>query len=107
MSLLEKIQKWRNRNKPWFIVIERSNIPEYNDTEWEQIVIGPFDDEQICYTYMNDSMDVEDWGYGEAKAKQYNCDEVYMTQTPDIPSYGINWPLEDDLIYAKENARPI
>ena len=86
------LKKLLRRNKPWFIVIERANIPEYNDTQWEQIVVGPFDDPKRCEDHMNYSMDIEDWCYGEAKAKQYNVDHVYMTQTPDIPSYGINRP---------------
>lgn len=94
--MIEKIKKFLNRNKPWYIVVERSNIPEYNNTEWEQIVIGPFDNEQKCWDHMQDSMDVEDWCYGEAKDKQYNVDEVYMTQTPDIPSYGLNAPILDE-----------
>ena len=81
----------------WYIVIERSNIPEYNDTQWEQIVIGPFDDEKVAIEHMNYSMDVEDWCYGEAKAKQYNVDDVYVVPADqvDIPSYGINAPVLD------------
>lgn len=82
--------------KLWYIVVERSNIPEYNDTEWEDIVIGPFADEMFCYQHMCNSVDVEDWCYGEAKDKQYNVDDVYMTQTPEIPSYGVNSPVFDD-----------
>jgi hypothetical protein len=77
----------------WYVVVERSNIPEYNDTQWEDIVIGPFDTQEEAVTHMDDSLDVEDWMYGEAKAKQYNADGAFVTQNPDIPSYGVNAPI--------------
>lgn len=86
----------RTNKRPWYIVVERSNIPEYNDIQWEDVVIGPFGDEKNCYDHMCNSMDVEDWCYGEAKAKQYNVDDVYMTQDPEIPSYGVNIPVRDE-----------
>lgn len=87
----------------WYIVVERSNIPEYNDTQWEDVVIGPFDTEDEAIEHMDNSADVEDWCYGEAKAKQYNVDNCYVTADDDveIPSYGVNAPIfseekEDD-----------
>lgn len=77
----------------WYVQIERSNIPEYNDTQWEPIVIGPFDTEDEALKHLQDSLDVEDWCYHEAKAKQYNCDDAFVTEVPDIPSYGVNAPV--------------
>jgi hypothetical protein len=77
----------------WYIVIERSNIPEYNDTEWEDVVVGPFEAKEDAIKHMDYSMDIEDWCYGEAKAKQYNCDGAFVTDKPVIPSYGINAPV--------------
>lgn len=78
---------------PWYVVVQRSNIPEYNDTEWEDIVIGPFEAHDAAMEHMQDSDDVDDWCYGEAKAKGYNVDDCYVTDNPTIPSYGINAPL--------------
>lgn len=77
----------------WYIQIERSNIPEYNDTQWEPIVIGAFPTEDAALKHLNDSLDVEDWVTAEAKAKQYNVDDAFVTEVPDIPSYGVNTPV--------------
>lgn len=79
----------------WYVVVERSNIPEYNDTEWEDVVIGPFDTEEAAMTHAQDSADVLDWCYGEAKVAQYNVDDVYITAEPEIPSYGVILPVLD------------
>lgn len=77
----------------WYVQIERSNIPQYNDTEWEQIVIGPFKSKAEAERHLEDSLDVEDWVTAEAKAKQYNVDDAFVTNAPDVPSYGINTPV--------------
>ena len=77
----------------WYIQIERSNIPEYNDTEWEDVVVGPFDTQDEAIKHMDDSLDIEDWTYAEAKDKQYNVDNVFVTDSPNVPSYGVNAPV--------------
>lgn len=80
--------------KGWYVEIVRSNIPEYNDTEWENILIGPFEDQAKAIEHADMSADVEDWCYGEAKAKGYNVDDVLIVCNPTlIPSYGINAPV--------------
>jgi len=76
----------------WYVQIERSNIPEYNDTQWEPIVIGPFETEDDALKHL-DSTDVDDWCMDEAKQKQYNVDDAFVTEVPDIPSYGVNAPV--------------
>lgn len=77
----------------WYVQIERSNTPEYNDIKWEQIVIGPFKTAESAVQHMEGSLDVEDWITAEAKTQQYNVDDCFVTDSPDIPSYGVNAPV--------------
>jgi hypothetical protein len=73
----------------WYIQIERSTM----DLEYmEPIVIGYFLKEETATRHL-DSADVDDWCMGEAKAKKYIVEDCFLTQNPDIPSYGINRPI--------------
>ena len=72
---------------PWYVVVVREPEP------FEDVVIGPFEEEESARKRMNESIDVEDWCYTEAKAKGYIVDDVYITQNPAIPSYGVNEPV--------------
>lgn len=75
--------------KPWYVQIDRS---ELDLTEKEPVVIGPFKSKAAARKHMHDSADVDDWCYGEAKASKYVVEDCYITQTPTIPSYGVNPP---------------
>lgn len=61
------------------------------------VVIGPFEGiggKARAIEHMNNSTDVEDWCYGEAKAKRYIVDDVYVKKTPrPVPAHGINAPV--------------
>ncbi len=62
--------------------------------DMDDIVIGPFDDQIAAAEHMQDSVDVEDWVTGEAKASGYVVDDVFITQDlTRIPSHGINAPV--------------
>lgn len=78
----------------YYIQIDRQDRDSSDPLE--PVVIGPFEKKSAASSHMEDSMDVEDWCYGEAKAKGYIVDDVYLTKKPEIPSYGINAPLITD-----------
>lgn len=70
----------------WFVEVVR-------DAPFENILIGPFVDEAAAIAHAQGS-DVEDWCYGEAKAKGYTVDDVLIVHNPTlIPSYGVNAPV--------------
>ena len=71
----------------WYVEIVRG-VP------FEDILIGPFDTQEAARKHMDDSADVEDWCYGEAKAEGYIVEDVFVIENPDsIPSYGVNAPV--------------
>jgi hypothetical protein len=72
--------------KGWYVEIVRD--------ECENVLIGPFDTQEAATEHAQNSADVEDWCYGEAKAKGYTVDNVLIVENPTlIPSYGINAPV--------------
>lgn len=81
--------------RPWYVVVERE---EHDGTEWHggNVVIGPFETEQEAGEYAQNSLDVEDWTYGEAKAQGYVAGEVFWTDSPTIPAHGVNAPIYDE-----------
>lgn len=84
-------EKTNNEHRPgWYIEITRE---AQNYLPMEPVVIGPFADNLEADSHMQDSADVEDWVTGEAKSKGYIVDDVFVTATPTVPSYGINAPV--------------
>lgn len=79
----------------WYVVVTRQ---DYDGSPWHDgdVVIGPFDTEEQAEEHAQDSADVQDWCYGEAKAKRYIVDDVFWTQTPQVPAHGINAPVMPD-----------
>lgn len=81
----------------WYVVITRDEYIDYPKSletkPMEDVVIGPFEEEEAAISHMEDSADVEDWCYGEAKAKNYTVDDVYVAEDPTFPSYGVNAPI--------------
>lgn len=81
----------RELKNPWFIQIDRSTHNS-EEVELEPIVIGPFHEKRKAVKHI-DSPDVDDWCMDEAQQEGYIVDDVYLTKTPKIPSYGINAPI--------------
>lgn len=80
----------REMKNPWYIQIDRQT---HDYEPLEPIVIGPFHEKRKAEKHMDLSADVDDWVMAEAKKKQYLVDDVFMTKTPEIPSYGVNAPI--------------
>lgn len=76
----------------WYIQIDRQTLDQQ---PMEPLVIGPWRDEEKekAEDHLQNSLDMEDWLYAEAKASHYVADDAYLTKTPDVPSYGINPPV--------------
>lgn len=80
----------RELKHPWFVEITRQT---HDNQPLESIVIGPFHEKRKALKHMHDSSDVDDWCYGEAKQQNYLVDDVFITKTPETPSYGVNAPI--------------
>lgn len=80
----------REMKNPWYIQIDRQT---YDYEPLEPIVIGPFHEKRKAEKHI-DSIDVDDWCFNEAKRQRYYVDDVVMTKTPEIPSYGVNEPVK-------------
>lgn len=71
----------------WYVEIVRRE-------PFEDILIGPFDTQEEAQEHSDNSADVEDWCYGEAKAAGYIVEDVFVIENPEtIPSYGVNAPV--------------